>query len=65
MTDRELSETLQAIDDHEVISLNAWEADFVDSLQKVRKEKGSSKDWWTDGRRQKAREIIEKYGRLL
>lgn len=65
MTDKELSENLQAIDNHEIISLNAWEADFVDALQKVRKERGSSKDWWTPARRQKAAEIIEKYERLL
>lgn len=62
MTDRELSEALQAIDASDDVTLDDWECDFIDSFQRVRKEKGTSRDWWTPGRREAAAQIIDLYG---
>lgn len=64
MTDRELSEALQAIDGSEIVSLNYFEADFIDSLQKARRGY-ESENWWTPKRRKVAQQIIEKYESLL
>lgn len=62
MTDRELSEALQEIDASDNVTLDGWECDFVEALQRVRKERGTSRDWWTPARRTAATKIIAKYG---
>lgn len=64
-TDRQLSELLQRIDNSEMITLDMWECDFMESFQMARRLLGSSRTWWTDNRRDSANRMIEKYEALL
>lgn len=55
MTDEELREELRLLDTNEDVTVDSWEADFIESV--VYKYKGPL----SESQRKKAEQIIEKY----